>query len=83
MSRPGTIGDSHVDIGSVAAFARKERVKYLDSAKANNYELQRAHEDGNTLVCRLFVRGEGGLPVKVVWLSFRIKVGDKSNANVL
>ena len=76
MSRPGTIGDSHVDIGSVAAFARKERVKYLDSVKANNYELQRACEDGNTLVCRLFVRGKGGPQVKLVRLIFRIKVWD-------
>lgn len=82
MSRPGTIGDSHVDIGSVAAFAGKERVKYLESEKVNSYELQRACEDGNTLVCRLFVRGEGGPPVKLVRLRFRIKVGGKTNANV-
>ncbi|KAI1781747.1 hypothetical protein LXA43DRAFT_1105398 [Ganoderma leucocontextum] len=59
LSRPGTtFGDSHVDIGSVAAFARKERVKYLESETANNYELEPVPDDGNTLVCRLFVRSE-------------------------
>lgn len=70
MSRPGTIGDSQVDIGSIAAFTRYERVKYLESEKTNTYELEQAHEDSNTLVCRLFVRGESTqtpqpLPVSV------------------
>ncbi len=61
MFRPGTIGDSHVDIGSIAAFARNERVKYLKSEKVNSYKLEPVCEsDGDTLVCRLFVHGEGG-----------------------
>ncbi|KAI1782802.1 hypothetical protein LXA43DRAFT_1068253 [Ganoderma leucocontextum] len=64
LSRPGTIGDSHVDIGPVAAFARKERVKYLESETANSYKLEPACEDGDTLVCRLFVRGESSLTVQ-------------------
>ncbi|KAI1783450.1 hypothetical protein LXA43DRAFT_1102518 [Ganoderma leucocontextum] len=64
LSRPGTIGDSHVDIGPVAAFTRKERVKYLESEGANSYKLEPACDDGNTLVCRLFVRGESGLTVQ-------------------
>ncbi|KAI1781660.1 hypothetical protein LXA43DRAFT_1188231 [Ganoderma leucocontextum] len=64
LSRPGTIGDSHVDIGPVAAFARKECVKYLESETANSYKLEPACEDGDTLVCRLFVRGESSLTVQ-------------------
>ena len=64
MSRPGTIGDSHVDIGSIAAFTRNERIKYLDSEKTNNYELKHANKDNKTLVCRLFMRNESKRMVK-------------------
>ena len=54
----GSQTESVVDIGSVAAFTKGERLKYLESDFVNKYTLEPMPGDDRTLVCRLFVRDD-------------------------
>ncbi|KAM5531968.1 hypothetical protein V8D89_014368 [Ganoderma adspersum] len=78
----GSQTESVVDIGSVAAFTKGERLKYLESDIVNKYTLEPMLGNDKTLVCRLFVRDDVIASAPDPSAEYRQMVSDSTQASI-